>query len=83
MCVGVYGGWSCWVAQVGAEHLGYLAGVEMFRHLSPDQLRVLLGHTSMADFARGQAVVRQGEPGDAFFVIVRSAAPARLEKERV
>jgi cAMP-dependent protein kinase regulator len=61
--------------------LEYRAEVEempLFRDLSPTQLDLLLSRLEPVTVAPGEVVVRQGDPGDRFFVI-RSG---RLEVER-
>ncbi|GAC1320928.1 MAG: hypothetical protein NVSMB2_17250 [Chloroflexota bacterium] len=55
-----------------------LAAMPLLRDLSPRELDLLVSHLSPSRFAPGQIVVRQGEPGDRFF-IVRSGS---VEVER-
>lgn len=48
--------------------------VPMFRGLSKRQLRQLAGLCEIGDFMANHSIVRQGEPGDAFYVILTGQA---------
>jgi CRP-like cAMP-binding protein len=60
-------------AEVTYLELGF-AKVPIFSACSPDQLLHVAGLTTLRDAAPGEAVVREGEPGDEFFVILRGTA---------
>jgi CRP/FNR family cyclic AMP-dependent transcriptional regulator len=51
-----------------------LALVPLFRGLSRKHLRWLAGYCEVADFMAGHAIVRQGDPGDAFYVVLDGQA---------
>jgi len=42
----------------------------MFKRLTEDQLQLLLKSTSIVEFGRGDDIIKQGKPGDAFFIII-------------
>ena len=48
-----------------------LASTEIFSHLDAHQLEMLAGLASCQSFAPGESVVRQGEPGDSLYLVVR------------
>jgi NTE family protein len=47
-----------------------LAAVEAFRHLPPEELAQLERTLRMLSLARGQALVRQGDPAEALYIVV-------------
>lgn len=47
-----------------------LQHVPMFRGLSKRQLKQLASLCEVADYMAGHSVVREGEPGDAFYVVL-------------
>jgi CRP/FNR family cyclic AMP-dependent transcriptional regulator len=51
-----------------------LALVPMFRTLSRKQLRALAGYCEVADFMAGHSIVRKGDPGEAFYVVLTGQA---------
>jgi len=51
-----------------------LALVPMFRGLSKRQLRHLGGMCEVGDYMAGHSIVRQGDPGDAFYVVLTGQA---------
>lgn len=51
-----------------------LALVPMFRGLSKRQLRHLAGMCEVGDYMAGHSIVRQGDRGDAFFVVLTGQA---------
>lgn len=55
-----------------------VAGMPLFRDLSPTHLDLLLGQFVLLMVEEGQDVVRQGDPGDRFYVILEGT----LEVER-
>lgn len=51
-----------------------LALVPLFRGLSRKHLRWLAGYCEVADFMAGHTIVRKGDPGDAFYVVLDGQA---------
>lgn len=51
-----------------------LALVPLFRGLSKRQLRHLASMCEVGDFMTGHSIVRQGDPGDAFYVVLTGQA---------
>jgi CRP-like cAMP-binding protein len=51
-----------------------LALVPLFRGLSRKHLKWLAGYCDVADFMAGYAIVREGDPGDAFYVVLTGQA---------
>jgi CRP-like cAMP-binding protein len=62
------------VAKGGQE---LLAQVPLFSHLSRRHLRRLADSTTEQRFMEGASIVREGEEGDSFFVIVEGQATVR------
>jgi len=60
-------------AQQAADELAakrqLLEGVDLLRSLSPDEMGRLAAAVSSEPFAVGESLVRQGEPGDTFYVV--------------
>ncbi len=50
-----------------------LARVEWFAPLGEEGIRALAAHARRLVFGRGEAIVREGEPGDSFYVIEQGA----------
>lgn len=61
-----------------------LRQVDFLRALNEEELRVLAASVSLESFGRGEVLVREGEPGDAFYVIRRGTVEvlARAEDGR-
>ena len=55
-----------------------LAAVPLFRELSPELLAAVAGSMGERRFAAGQEIVRQGEDGQALYVVL--AGQARVER---
>ena len=53
---------------------GIIAGVPLFGGLSRRQLRRVLDLAEEAAYMEGHSLVREGEPGDAFFVLLAGQA---------
>ncbi len=53
------------------EDLSALRQVPLFSHMSDEDLREILALMTPADFAPGAVIIREGEPGDDFFVLVQ------------
>ena len=51
-----------------------LAGVDLFAHCSKGDLRIVARHAERVTVAPGTEVVRQGESGDAFFLLLSGEA---------
>ena len=58
-------------------HAQVLRGVSVFEGLTIGQLQQLRDRMSTQSFARGESVIREGEPGSSFYVIVRGSATVR------
>lgn len=58
------------LGEVNNSHMSFIQSVELFQSLSDDQMRTLLQSTSLVEYAEGEDIIRQGEPGDAFYIIV-------------
>jgi small-conductance mechanosensitive channel len=56
-----------------------LAGVDLFASLTPDERRELAAATTDKMFGNGEAIVREGEPGQSMFVVGTGRAVVRLE----
>jgi CRP-like cAMP-binding protein len=57
-----------------ADLISRLQAVPLLQPLSTEQLQTLADRCTEVKFARGMDVVRQGEAGDAFFVLTKGAA---------
>lgn len=53
------------------EDLSALRQVPLFSHMSDEDLRDILTLMAPANFAPGAVIIREGEPGDDFFVLVQ------------
>jgi small-conductance mechanosensitive channel/CRP-like cAMP-binding protein len=56
-----------------------LAGVSVFAHLSEEELQRLASGATLLDFGTGEAIVRQGQPGDSLYVVVSGAVRVALK----
>ena len=69
---------------VGAGELGVLAGmlrkVEFFAPLTVGQLDKVLPHVRLHSYSAGEKVFRQGEAGDAFYIIYKGKVEVRLRR---
>ena len=67
---------------VGAGELGILArmlrNVEFFAPLTVGQLEKVLSNVRVHSFSAGETVFRQGEPGDAFYIVYKGSVEVRL-----
>ena len=59
-----------------------LGGVDLFASLSPEQRREIAAVTSTRIYGDGEAIVRQGEPGQSMYVLCSGRAVVLLEPER-
>ena len=69
---------------VGAAELGILArmlhGVEFFSPLTVGQLEKVLPHVRIQSFSAGETVFRQGDAGDAFYIVYKGSVEVRLRR---
>jgi uncharacterized membrane protein len=56
------------------DDLSALRLVPLFGHMSDEDLRDVLRLMAPANFAPGEVIIREGEPGDDFFVVLRGVA---------
>jgi CRP-like cAMP-binding protein len=65
------GGVVAWESQVRAalEERERLRAVPLFSEATPRQLDLLAVKLAVQSFERGESVVRQGDPGDAFYIV--------------
>ncbi|HUB07653.1 MAG TPA: cyclic nucleotide-binding domain-containing protein, partial [Myxococcales bacterium] len=66
------------VSTLGLEKILLLEGVDIFAGCSVDDLSAIAGIARERRFAPGEAVYREGEPGEALYVIVEGSV--RIEK---
>ena len=59
-----------------------LSGVPLFSALPPEDVAFLAGSASLQRYSAGEAVVRQGEAGDSFFVVRSGQAEVRVTDPR-
>ena len=73
--------------EVGASELGVLSSmlrrVEFFAPLTVGQLEKVLPHVLIHAFSKGETVFRQGEAGDAFYIVYTGAVDVRLRRWRI
>jgi CRP/FNR family transcriptional regulator, cyclic AMP receptor protein len=58
-----------------------LAGVALFAHCGPRDLEFVASRTDEVQVAAGHELVRQGQPGDTFFVLLEGAAAVDVDGE--
>jgi MFS family permease len=58
-------------AEAGPPELARLSGVPMFAPLAPASLELLASRLERVRVSQGEEVIRQGEPGDRFYIIDR------------
>jgi small-conductance mechanosensitive channel/CRP-like cAMP-binding protein len=68
--------------QRAGEIMALLEKVEIFKPLSKPELKNLVGHLSVQSYAIGEVPVRQGEPGDSFYVIKSGKVDVVVEKSQ-
>jgi CRP-like cAMP-binding protein len=70
--------------EVGASELGVLAHmlrkVEFFSPLTVGQLEKVLPHIRLQSFGPGEKVFRQGDIGDAFYIVYKGSVEVRLKQ---
>jgi len=58
------------VSSAHAERLQeFLAAMDFFQDLKPDEVNALISEMRLRPFKRGQLIIRQGDWGDAFYVV--------------
>lgn len=69
---------------LGAAELGILAHmmrkVEFFSPLTVGQLEKVLPHVMLCSYAAGETVFKQGEAGDAFYIVYKGKVEIRLKR---
>ncbi len=70
--------------EIGSGELGVLAHmmrkVDFFSPLTIGQLDHILPHIRLQGFVVGEPVFRQGDPGDAFYIIFKGRVSVQLKK---
>ena len=56
-----------------------LAGVALFSHCGPHDLEFVASRTDEVDVAAGHELVRQGQPGDTFYVLLEGEAAVDVD----
>src|SRR5690606_3044089 len=65
------------------ELLDVFAGIDLFRGFSLARAREILQVAHMVRVEEGEAIIREGTPGDAFYVIVSGTASVRRGGEEI
>jgi small-conductance mechanosensitive channel/CRP-like cAMP-binding protein len=65
-----------------SERERWLAGVDLFATLTEDQRREIAESSVTRIYGNGEAIVRQGEPGESMFVVGSGRAVVSLEPDR-
>jgi CRP-like cAMP-binding protein len=64
------------------QALVLLARTELFSSLAPDALRSIAAEAHERRYAKGEAIFREGDPGDAFFVVAEGTVKVFVTSER-
>jgi CRP-like cAMP-binding protein len=64
---------------VSRDQVGWLRRCPLFRPLSLAQLEQLAAGTTQATFADGAAIIRQGDVGDAFYLVTEGRVEVRQD----
>lgn len=64
------------------EEVELLKGVPIFSKMEPAKLKLLAFTSERMNFAEGQEVCRQGDPGDTMFVILSGVADVLIDSPR-
>jgi CRP-like cAMP-binding protein len=59
-----------------------VSGVDLFSQLTEEQRRRIAGTTTMRTFGNGEAIVRQGAPGQSMFIVSAGEVAVQLEPEQ-
>lgn len=69
--------------EIGSSELGVLAGmmrkVEFFTPLTVGQLEKVLPAVMLYEFAPGETVFKQGQPGDAFYIVYQGKVDVSIK----
>jgi MFS family permease len=71
------------LARPALDRIGRLRAAELFDHLPLAAMQTLALSATPRDYEPGEAIMRQGEPGDAFHVIVAGCAEIERDGEPV
>jgi ATP-binding cassette, subfamily B, bacterial len=63
--------WHQQHGRAGEVEARLLSRVPIFRRLTPQQLATLAGLVATERFAKGERIVREGEPGDRLYIVTR------------
>jgi small-conductance mechanosensitive channel len=63
------------------EHL--ISAIDLFSSLSAEHRTLIAASTSSVAFADGEAIVRQGQPGDSMYVVCSGSASVMIEGQRI
>lgn len=70
--------------EVGGSEMGYLSKllrkVDFFAPLTVGQLEQVLSHVLLFSYAAGETVFRQGDPGDAFYIVYKGKVDVKLKR---
>ncbi|MGH9372463.1 MAG: cyclic nucleotide-binding domain-containing protein, partial [Vicinamibacterales bacterium] len=69
-------------AELQRDRLHALASVDLFRALSDQQRAEVAASTVTRMYGNGEAIVRQGDPGDSMYVVCSGRVSVLLEPER-
>lgn len=68
---------------IGSDELGLLArmlrGVDFFTPLTVGQLEQILPHIMLYSFGAGERVFKQGEAGDAFYIVYKGSVEVKIK----
>lgn len=63
-----------------AERERLLSGIDLFAPLSEAERSTIAGRMKMAEYADGEAIVREGEPGQSMFIVAAGRVKVMLEE---
>lgn len=58
-----------------------LGAIDLFAVLSPEQLELLIADAAVQDYLPGERIVREGEPGEDLYVILKGRAEVRIRHD--
>lgn len=65
-----------WASGRQTKHIGFLRSVKLFEHLSMEELLKLADALTEETFKDGTCIIKQGAPGDDFFILLEGVAVA-------
>jgi small-conductance mechanosensitive channel/CRP-like cAMP-binding protein len=65
------------------ERIAAVRRIELFAALQDEERALLAKRMQRVNFARGEEVIRQGDPGDSLYVILRGSVVVKLSLEKV